>query len=104
MRVEASIFSRRCITVNPIRVDAFILGEVVWRRWKPEPRTFPLLHYYPVRTDTKELWEEGNVMLGFDAEERIIQRLPQLCRKENRLGLAFYPHHDTTTGWTLSTS
>jgi hypothetical protein len=23
------------------------------------------------------MWEHGNVMLGFDAEERMIQKLPQ---------------------------
>ena len=40
----------------------------------------PLLHKYPVRTDTEDLWEEGNVMLGFDAEERFIPRgSPSRC-------------------------
>jgi hypothetical protein len=24
----------------------------------------------PVSTETEEMWEHGNVMLGFDAEER----------------------------------
>ena len=50
--------------------------EEVLEKMEASTRTIPLLHYYPVRTDTEELWEEGNVMLGFDAEERLIQKLP----------------------------
>jgi predicted TIM-barrel fold metal-dependent hydrolase len=59
-------------------------------------RTFPLLHFYPVRTDTEELWEEGNVMLGFDAEERLIQKLPDDFAEKVVWG-SRYPHHDTTS-------
>jgi hypothetical protein len=40
-------------------------------------RVIPLLHHYPVSTELEELWEHGNVMLGFDTEERLIQKLPQ---------------------------
>jgi hypothetical protein len=32
-------------------------------------RAFPHTHHYPVRTDPEKMWEEGNVMLGFDAKE-----------------------------------
>jgi hypothetical protein len=51
--------------------------EEVLEKMEASTRTIPLLHQYPVRTDTEELWEEGNVMLGFDARERMIQRLPR---------------------------
>ena len=50
--------------------------EEVLEKMEASTRTIPLLHYYPVRTDPEEMWKEGNVMLGFDAEERGIQRLP----------------------------
>ena len=40
-------------------------------------RVIPLLHHYPVSTEPEEMWEHGNVMLGFDAEERLILKLPQ---------------------------
>src|SRR5260370_14313883 len=50
--------------------------EDVLEKMEASTRTFPLLHHYPVRTDTEELWEEGKVMLGFDADEPMIQRLP----------------------------
>ena len=58
----------------------------------------PLLHYYPVRTDVEEMWEEGHVMLGFDAEERLIQRLPHQFAEKIVWG-SRYPHHDTTSAW-----
>ena len=32
-------------------------------------RVIPFLHHYPVSTEPEEMWEQGNVMLGFDAEE-----------------------------------
>jgi hypothetical protein len=38
-------------------------------------RVIPLLHHYPVSTEPEETWEHGNVMLGFDAEERLILKL-----------------------------
>jgi predicted TIM-barrel fold metal-dependent hydrolase len=58
----------------------------------------PLLHYYPVRTDVEEMWDEGHVMLGFDAEERLIQKLPQHFAEKIVWG-SRYPHHDTTSAW-----
>jgi len=61
-------------------------------------RTIPLLHYYPVRTDAEEMWKEGSVMLGFDAEERLIQRLPDDFAEKIVWG-SRYPHHDTTSAW-----
>jgi predicted TIM-barrel fold metal-dependent hydrolase len=69
--------------------------EEVLEKMEASTRTFPLLHYSPVRTDTEELWEEGNVMLGFDAEERMIQRLPQNFAAKIVWG-SRYPHHRPT--------
>jgi predicted TIM-barrel fold metal-dependent hydrolase len=37
-------------------------------------------------------------MLGFDAEERMIQRLPQNFAPKIIWG-SRYPQHDTTSGW-----
>ena len=48
-----------------------------------------------MRTDTEEMWEEGNVMLGFDAEERLIRKLPDDFAEKVVWG-SRYPHHDTT--------
>jgi predicted TIM-barrel fold metal-dependent hydrolase len=70
--------------------------EEVLEKMEASTRTIPLLHHYPVRTDTEELWEEGNVMLGFDAEERLIQKLPHDFAEKVVWG-SRYPHHDTTT-------
>ncbi|MBF6560481.1 MAG: amidohydrolase family protein [Candidatus Binataceae bacterium] len=70
--------------------------EEVLEKMEASTRTFPLLHYYPVRTDVEELWEEGNVMLGFDAEERLIQRLPHDFAEKIVWG-SRYPHHDTVS-------
>jgi len=61
-------------------------------------RVIPLLHHYPVSTEPEEMWEHGNVMLGFDAEERMIQRLPQDFAAKVVWG-SRYPHHDTTSAW-----
>ena len=72
--------------------------EEVLEKMEASTRTIPLLHHYPVRTDTEELWEEGNVMLGFDAEERLIQRLPDDFAEKIVWG-SRYPHHDTTSAW-----
>jgi predicted TIM-barrel fold metal-dependent hydrolase len=44
------------------------------------------------------MWEEGQVMLGFDAEERLIQKLPHLFDEKIVWG-SRYPHQDTTTAW-----
>lgn len=72
--------------------------EEVLEKMEASTRTIPLLHYYPVRTDTEKLWEEGNVMLGFDAEERLLQRLPDDFAEKVVWG-SRYPHHDTTSAW-----
>src|SRR5258708_32652744 len=61
-------------------------------------RTIPLMHYYAVRTDTEEMWKEGKVMLGFDAEERLILKLPEDFGEKIVWG-SRYPHHDTTSAW-----
>ena len=44
------------------------------------------------------MWEHGNVMLGFDAEERLILKLPQEFAQKVMWG-SRYPHHDTTSAW-----
>ena len=50
--------------------------EEVLEKMEASSRVIPLLHKYPVRTDTEDMWEAGNVMLGFDAEERLILSRP----------------------------
>lgn len=72
--------------------------EEVLEKMEASSRVVPLLHYYPVRTDVEEMWEEGHVMLGFDAEERLIQRLPHQFVEKIVWG-SRYPHHDTTSAW-----
>ena len=49
-------------------------------------------------TEPEELWEHGNIMLGFDAEERMIQKLPQDFAGKVVWG-SRYPHHDATSAW-----
>ncbi len=70
--------------------------EEVLEKMEASSRVIPLLHKYPVRTDTEEMWEEGNVMLGFDAEERLIQKLPHDFAEKIVWG-SRYPQHDTTS-------
>jgi len=70
--------------------------EEVLEKMEASSRVIPLLHAYPVRTDTEEMWEEGKVMLGFDAEERLIQKLPQDFAEKVVWG-SRYPQHDTTS-------
>jgi predicted TIM-barrel fold metal-dependent hydrolase len=72
--------------------------EEVLEKMEASTRTIPLLHLYPVRTDTEEMWREGHVMLGFDAEERLIQKLPEQFADKIIWG-SRYPHHDTTSAW-----
>jgi predicted TIM-barrel fold metal-dependent hydrolase len=72
--------------------------EEVLEKMEASARTIPLLHYYSVRTDTEEMWKEGHVMLGFDAEERLIQKLPHDFAEKVVWG-SRYPHHDTTSAW-----
>jgi predicted TIM-barrel fold metal-dependent hydrolase len=70
--------------------------EEVLEKMEASTKTIPLLHFYSVRTDPEEMWEEGNVMLGFDAEERLIQKLPQEFAEKIVWG-SRYPHQDTTS-------
>jgi predicted TIM-barrel fold metal-dependent hydrolase len=70
--------------------------EEVLEKMEASSRVIPLLHKYPVRTDTEALWEEGHVMLGFDAEERLIQKLPHDFAEKVVWG-SRYPQHDTTS-------
>ena len=72
--------------------------EEVLEKMEASSRVIPLLHHYPVRTDTDELWAEGRVMLGFDAEERLIRKLPHDFAEKVVWG-SRYPHHDTTSAW-----
>jgi predicted TIM-barrel fold metal-dependent hydrolase len=72
--------------------------EEVLEKMEASTRTIPPLHYYPVRTDTEELWEEGKVMLGFDAEERLIQQLPEDFHEKIVWG-SRYPQQDTTSAF-----
>ena len=72
--------------------------EEVLEKMEASTRTIPLLHYYPVRTDPEEMWKEGNVMLGFDAEERGVQRLPHRYADKVVWG-SRYPNQDTTSAW-----
>ena len=48
--------------------------QEVLEKMEASTRVIPLLHHYPVRTEAEEMWEHGHVMLGFDAEERLIQQ------------------------------
>src|SRR5260370_35091205 len=72
--------------------------EEVLEKMEASTRTIPLLHFYPVRTDPEEMWKEGHVMLGFDAEERGIQRLPHRYAEKVVWGTRF-PNQDTTSAW-----
>lgn len=72
--------------------------DEVLEKMEASTRVIPLQHYYPVRTDPEEMWEEGHVMLGFDAEERMIQELPHSFENKVVWG-SRYPHHDTTSAW-----
>ena len=72
--------------------------EEVLEKMEASTRVIPLQHYYPVSTEPEEMWEEGHVMLGFDAEERLIQELPYSFEKKIVWG-SRYPHHDTSSAW-----
>ena len=70
--------------------------EEVLEKMESSTRTLPLSYVYPVRTDPEEMWEEGNVLLGFDAEERLVGKLPEVFEAKIVWG-SRYPHHDTTS-------
>ncbi len=72
--------------------------EEVLEKMEASTLTVPLLHYYPVRTDVEEMWEEGRVLLGFDAEERLIQKLPHSFAHKI-VWNSRYPQQDTTSAW-----
>ena len=73
--------------------------EEVLEKMEASTKTVPLTNYYPVRTDPEEMWEEGHVMLGFDAEERLIRELPHALRAQNRLGFPLpSPRHHHRLG------
>ena len=72
--------------------------QEVLEKMEASTRVIPLLHHYPVSTEPEELWQRGNAMLGFDAEERLIQKLPQEFADKVVWG-SRYPHHDTTSAW-----
>ena len=70
--------------------------EEVLEKMEASTRTIPLLHHYPVRTDVEEMWEEGNVMLGFDAEERLIQKHRRLRHRRWPTSIKAAPIHLTS--------
>jgi hypothetical protein len=72
--------------------------QEVLEKMEASTRVIPLLHHYPVSTEPEETWEHGNVMLGFDAEERLILKLPHDFADKVVWG-SRYPHHDTTSAW-----
>jgi uncharacterized protein len=72
--------------------------QEVLEKMEASTRVIPLLHHYPVSTEPEETWEHGNVMLGFDAEERLILKLPEEFARKVVWG-SRYPHHDTTSAW-----
>jgi uncharacterized protein len=72
--------------------------QEVLEKMEASTRVIPLLHHYPVSTEPEEMWEHGNVMLGFDAEERLILKLPEEFAHKVVWG-SHYPQHDTTSAW-----
>src|SRR6202790_1134858 len=72
--------------------------QEVLEKMEASTRVIPLLHHYPVSTEPEEMWEHGNVMLGFDAEERLIRKLPQDFAHKVVWG-SRCPHHDATSAW-----
>ena len=78
-------------------------GKATWmnevlKKMEASAKTSPVVRFYPVRTDVEKLWAEGRVMLGFDADERGIQRLPHQYADKILWG-SRYPHQDTTSAW-----
>ena len=72
--------------------------EEVLEKFEASTRVIALQHYYPVRTDAEEMWEEGHVMLGFDADERGVRKMPERYGGKVVWG-SHYPHDDTTSAW-----
>ena len=78
-----------------IDLDEETLPPEVLEKMEASTRTLPLSYHYPIRTDPEVMWEEGSVLLGFDAEERLVQKLPEVFEEKATWG-SRYPHHDTT--------
>ncbi|MCH2173786.1 amidohydrolase [Myxococcota bacterium] len=72
--------------------------EEVLEKMEASTRTLPLSYHYPIRTDPEVMWDEGHILLGFDAEERLVQQLPEVFSQKVTWG-SRYPHHDTTSAW-----
>jgi len=72
--------------------------EEVLEKFDASTRVIALQHYYPVRTDVAKMWQEGRVLLGFDADERGVLKLPERYSNKVIWG-SRYPHHDTTSAW-----
>jgi predicted TIM-barrel fold metal-dependent hydrolase len=72
--------------------------EEVLEKMEASTRTIPLSYHYPIRTDPEKMWDEASVLLGFDAEERLVQTLPDVFREKVTWG-SRYPHQDTTSAW-----
>ncbi len=72
--------------------------EEVLEKFEASTRVIALQHHYPVRTDAETMWEDGHVMLGFDADERGVRKLPELYSEKVVWG-SHYPHQDTTSAW-----
>jgi predicted TIM-barrel fold metal-dependent hydrolase len=72
--------------------------EEVLEKFEASTRVIALQHYYPVRTDAVDMWEQGHVMLGFDADERGVRKLPERYGAKVVWG-SRYPHDDTTSAW-----
>ena len=72
--------------------------EEVLEKVEASTKVIALQHYYPVRTDPEELWAESHAMLGFDADERGVQQLPERYSEKVVWG-SRYPQHDTTSAW-----
>src|SRR5262245_61943216 len=70
--------------------------QEVLEKMEASTRVIPLLHHYPVSTEPEEMWERGNVMLGFAAEERLIRKLPDDFAAKIVWG-SRYPQHDATS-------
>ncbi len=72
--------------------------EEILEKFEASTRVMALQHYYPVRTDTEELWKAGRVLLGFDADERGIRKLPERYSAKVVWG-SRYPRDDTSGAW-----
>jgi predicted TIM-barrel fold metal-dependent hydrolase len=83
------------LKVNMAHGKASWMEEVI-EKMEASTRTLPLSYHYPIRTDPEEMWEEGNVLLGFDAEERLVQKLPEVFANKVTWG-SHYPQQDTTS-------